>query len=331
MIDLLPDAPDPAVDIPVVFSQKAAALVLAQKAMVSQINDTILQFSALAAGGAYALPYVFDAATADADPGPGKLRLSSATQNASTTLRLDLLAAGQDVTSILDTFDASTNGVKGSVRLVKVGDLSKWLTFDVTARASATGYRNITVVNTGGSAASPFAAGDGVILLFQRAGNQGNPGAPGAPGLSGFSNMVVARTTQTWTAPAGVTKAKFTVIDGGSGAQNNSTTPGTGGNASVSIRAVTPSAAHTLSVGAGGAGNGGGGGTSSVSGSGFTTLTAANGDFKVAGGLQGDSLYASTMGPQIFGYSAVAPGQGGAYSVDGGGQPGAAGAVIVEY
>ena len=40
-IDLLPDAPDPANDTPQAFSQKAAAMVLAQKAMVPQINAEI--------------------------------------------------------------------------------------------------------------------------------------------------------------------------------------------------------------------------------------------------------------------------------------------------
>jgi hypothetical protein len=142
-----------------------------------EINSALGQFNAGLAGGAYALSYVFDSATVDADPGPGKLRLSSTTQNASTVLRLDVIAGAMDVTSILDTFDASTSTVKGSIRLVKMGDLTKWLTFDVTARAAPSGYRNLTVANTGGSSASPFAAGDGVLLFFQRTGDKGDLGS----------------------------------------------------------------------------------------------------------------------------------------------------------
>jgi hypothetical protein len=139
----------------------------------NEINATLGQFNAGLAGGAYALPYVFDVATVDADPGIGKLRLSSATQSAATAMRLDVMAGGSDVSGILDKFDASTSDVKGSIRLVKVGDPSKWLTFDVMARTAPSGYRNLTVANTGGSSASPFAAGDGLLLFFQRNGDVG--------------------------------------------------------------------------------------------------------------------------------------------------------------
>ena len=179
MIDELPEGPDPANDTPQSFSQKAAAMVLAQRAMVPQINQAVAEMNSLQAGGAYALPYIFDTATADADPGAGKLRLSSATQSAATVMRLDLTAGGQDYTTLIDTMDGSTSTIKGSIRLVKQGDLSKWMTFDVTARAAPAGYRNLTVVCTDSSAASPFAAGDALMLFFQRNGDRGQPGANG--------------------------------------------------------------------------------------------------------------------------------------------------------
>jgi hypothetical protein len=169
----MPDAPDPATDLPAVFNQKAAAWVLAQKALPGQINAAVGNLNALLAGGAYALPYVFDTTTTDADPGVGKLRLSSTTQNAATVLRLDTTAGGADISSMLDTFDASTSGVKGSFKIVKAADLSKFLTFDIAARAAPTGYRNFTVTNTGGSSANPFVNGDAVLVFFQRNGDAG--------------------------------------------------------------------------------------------------------------------------------------------------------------
>jgi hypothetical protein len=148
----------------------------------AQVNATEAGMNAFAAGGAYTLSYVFDSATGDTDPTAGKLRLSSATQNASTVIRLDTTVAGLDVASILDTFDASSSTVKGSIRLVKAGDLTKWLTFDVTARAAPTGYRNISVTNTGSSAPNPFTAGDTILLFFQRGGDKGLKGDTGDPG-----------------------------------------------------------------------------------------------------------------------------------------------------
>lgn len=173
MIDELPAAPDPATDSPAVFSQKAAATVLAQKNMIPQINAALSGINSLAAGGAYALGYTFDTATADADPGAGKLRLDNAVQNTATTLRLDTTVGGQDYTSVIDTFDDSTSAIKGTIRLVKMGDTSKWMLFNVTAMASPTGYRNLSVTCIGSSSASPFVNGDGVMLHFQRTGDQG--------------------------------------------------------------------------------------------------------------------------------------------------------------
>jgi len=159
------------------FDNKMSAFMRDLPTLANQINDTEAGMNLLQAGGAYAIRYVFDTATADADPGAGKLRLSSATQNASTTMRLDLTAGGQDYTTLIDTFDSSTSAIKGSIRLVKQGDMSKWMTFDVTARAAPTGYRNLTVVCTDSSSANPFVNGDAVLLFFQRTGDKGEAGS----------------------------------------------------------------------------------------------------------------------------------------------------------
>jgi hypothetical protein len=159
------------------FDNAFATLVANLPLRGQQENDLAANMTAAAAGGAYALSYTFDSATADADPGVGKLRLSSTTQNAATVLRLDTTSGGSDVSSILDTFDASTGQTKGAIRLAKVGDPSKFLLFNVTARTAPTGYRNISVVNTGGSSANPFVNGDTLLLFFQRAGDQGDAGS----------------------------------------------------------------------------------------------------------------------------------------------------------
>ena len=149
-----------------------------------EVNDTLGALNALQAGGTYALPYIFDTATGDADPGVGKLRLSSATQSAATVMRLDLTAGGQDYTTLLDTMDSSTSVIKGSIRLVKQGDLNKWMTFDVTARAAPAGYRNIAVVCTDSSSTSPFGKDDPLLLFFQRNGDKGELGQTGMPVLA---------------------------------------------------------------------------------------------------------------------------------------------------
>jgi hypothetical protein len=138
------------------------------------------------AAGGVSIRYTFSTTTTDADPGTGTLRLSSATQNASTVIRADLLDVNSvDWTTVLDTFDDATGTVKGAIRLFNTVDPTKWLTFNVTALASPTGYKNITVTNTGSSAASPFSNGNDITLTFSRAGDLGASGPTGPTGGTG--------------------------------------------------------------------------------------------------------------------------------------------------
>lgn len=149
-------------------------------ATVTAINTTVATMSAIAAGGAMTLPYTFSSTTTDADPGAGFVRLSSATQNASTVIRLDLVGAdGSTWTDVISTFDDSTSTVKGYVLLQKLTDATKWLEFSVSSLASPAGYKNLTVVPVAGSAASPFADGDSLVLKFTANGDKGDTGSIG--------------------------------------------------------------------------------------------------------------------------------------------------------
>ena len=149
-------------------------------------------------GGAITIAYTFSTTTTDADPGNGFLRLSSATENTSTVIRTDLQdTGGISWSSVLATFADSTNTVKGHIRLVNPNDTTKWLLFTVSAVASPTGYKNITVSNIGSSSASPFANNDPVTLTFDRTGDVGATGATGATGVSSYTS-----TTATFTQPS---------------------------------------------------------------------------------------------------------------------------------
>lgn len=159
------------------FDAAMAYLMATLPAWGAEVNAQVASINASSAGSAYAIPYKFTTTTTDADPGPGFLRLDNATQNLATTLRLDLLGSNNaDYTALLDTFDASTSVVKGTIRLVKMGDSTKFIVFNVSARATPAGYRNITVAAVASSAASPFAINDDVMLFFQRNGDVGPAG-----------------------------------------------------------------------------------------------------------------------------------------------------------
>lgn len=166
-------APNSAQDIQT-FNDAGDRLFAALPTFVSDVNATQAAMSMIAAGTAFAIPYTFDTTITDADPGAGKLRLSSATQNAATVIRAELVGSdAQNYAAVLADFVSSTNTVKGQIRLVKLGDATKWLTFNLTAMASPTGYKNLTVTPIGGSSATPFVNGDSLVMLFTRAGDLG--------------------------------------------------------------------------------------------------------------------------------------------------------------
>lgn len=150
-------------------------------AEAAAMNAAIASFNSALAGNAYAILYNVDiGSTADTDPGTGKLRFNNATQNLATVLRADVISADTaDYTKSLDTFDASTSTVKGTLRLVKVGDARKYLLYNVTARSAPIGYRNITVAPIDFSSANPFVNGDSVLMFFQRNGDKGDKGDTG--------------------------------------------------------------------------------------------------------------------------------------------------------
>lgn len=196
-ISNLPAAPS--TSSPSTFATLADAFIAALATFVTEANAQATLLNAGSGMGAIAIPYLIDTTTTtDADPGNGDIKFNNATQNAATTLYLDLLGSdGVTYTGVIDTFDDSTNTIKGYIRLVKISDSTKWLAFSVTAWTTATGYRKITVANIGSSAASPFVNGDAVTLFFTRAGD-----ISAAP--VNFARVTVASAATTadiWTGP----------------------------------------------------------------------------------------------------------------------------------
>lgn len=137
-------------------------------------------------GRAFTIDYVFSTTTTDSDPGAGLLRLSNATQNASTVMRVDLIDSnGVDVTAMLDVLDDSTSAIKGHVAISKVDDPTKWLVASLSAMASPSGYRNLTITVVAASTTNPFSNGDALLFDFTRTGDKGADGAAGATGATG--------------------------------------------------------------------------------------------------------------------------------------------------
>ena len=77
----------------------------------------------------------------------------------------------------METMDAVTSGVKAHIRISKKFDADTYLLFavgDLTDQGRW--WRLLDLSNTGGSAASPFANGDDVVISLVATGDKGDKG-----------------------------------------------------------------------------------------------------------------------------------------------------------
>lgn len=155
------------------FDANMAAMIDNLPLRAQQENALAANMSAYAAGGAYAFMYSFDSSTANGDPGPGFLRLSSSTHSAATALYLDPVAVGgANIDGLLASIGVNSSLTKGAIRIVKASDPSRWMLFDITAVAAGTGYRVLSVTHRAGSSASPFVNSDPLMIFIDRVGDR---------------------------------------------------------------------------------------------------------------------------------------------------------------
>lgn len=166
------------------FDNYWAAVLAALPAFGQQFNAGVANLNSIAAGGAYAIPYIFVANNVSnggssggiisfAKPG-GPAGAQDATQVIIDTKQV----GGASVAAALNDLNGSTSAVRGTIRLVKQGDASKWARFAVSSYVVAGGgaYGLINVTPLDNSSATPFSDGDSVMLFFQRTGDKGDLG-----------------------------------------------------------------------------------------------------------------------------------------------------------
>lgn len=134
--------------------------------------------SAVAIGMANdAIPLVFSTSTVDADPGAGTLRLNNATIASATAAYVDNTDAdGATISGILDTYDDSTNTVRGQLTIRSKSVATTRHVFNVTGSVvDGTGYRKLTLAYVSGS--GTFTNGDSLWMIFDRTSDKGADGA----------------------------------------------------------------------------------------------------------------------------------------------------------
>lgn len=135
-------------------------------------------------GGAVSFTQVFSTSTSNADPGDGMLRLNNATQSSATVIRTDYLDKdGNSLTDLIGSLTASTSTVKGQIRLAEVGDPTRWIIFDLTAKSDMTGYFNLTVAHVAHST-NALRDGEEIGFYFTPKGDVGQQGIQGNQGYA---------------------------------------------------------------------------------------------------------------------------------------------------
>lgn len=122
----------------------------------------------------YGIPYLFDASTTMADPGPGNLRFNNATLASVTAIAIDDIAnavGSPDVSAWINSFDDSTNAIKGTFIVRKKAAPDTFALFNITGLTDNAGWSQLAVTYVAGGGS--FSASDELDLQFARTGNDG--------------------------------------------------------------------------------------------------------------------------------------------------------------
>jgi len=125
-------------------------------------------------GMAAGISLQYSTTTTDADPGAGFFRGNNTSLNSCTILYIDDSDGTTDITAQVQSWDDSTNTVKGFITIHgNPNPASPYVVFRVTAIADATGYTKVTVAYVAG--ATSISNNAEVSLSFTRAGDVGDP------------------------------------------------------------------------------------------------------------------------------------------------------------
>ena len=136
-------------------------------------------------GGA-SFDYTFNSSTSVAFPGGGKVALNSGTQQSATTMSIsEEDDNSNDISSIIDTVNASDSAVKGFVRIQNKSNTSDYITFPIPGSIADNGTWRSIPLGTAVGDEGVFSNDEDVIVSFVVAGDKGQKGQKGEVGDQG--------------------------------------------------------------------------------------------------------------------------------------------------
>lgn len=120
------------------------------------------------------LKWSFDDTTTMSEPPVGELRLNNATISSVTAVALNdqnSQSGNPDIGDFIDSWDLSTNGVKGQLKISNSNDQTVFAIFNITAIVDNTSWHQITVSFVDGN--GTFADDDVLYVSFSQAGDAG--------------------------------------------------------------------------------------------------------------------------------------------------------------
>jgi hypothetical protein len=142
--------------------------------LITSTDQMLTTLQEVQLGRNFAAVWAYDTVTTDADPGAATFRLNSATLSAATFAYFDVTdAGGADRTAYIESWDDSTNPVKGFLTLQGLANKAHFALYRITGPVvSATGYRKVPIQHI--ASAGTWAAGAKFALGVERSGD----GAP---------------------------------------------------------------------------------------------------------------------------------------------------------
>ena len=146
--------------------------------------------------GGISFEFAFDTNNAASDPGSKKLRFSNTLASSTNAIHLnDIAGPGTtDISAIWNALDASTNPIKGYIKLTKVDDISVFAVFQVSDVTDNTGWFTLAVTYVSSNGA--FSLNDDLIVSLVESGAQGVQGPQSIQGTTGIQGDIGFQGTQ---------------------------------------------------------------------------------------------------------------------------------------